>query len=53
VDRWWSEQKFWCQKEKGAAINDIHSHSMTINGNEVSNDKLYERIKVCINAETR
>lgn len=41
------------RKDEGADINDNQSHSMTTNGNGISNHKLYGRIKVGINAETR
>jgi len=41
------------RKDEGATINDTHSHSLTINGNGISTHKVYGRIKVGINAETR
>jgi len=41
------------RNEEGVAINDIHSHSLAINGNGISNHKVYGRIKVGINVETR
>jgi len=41
------------QMEGGATINDHHGHSMVIDGNKVSNHKVFGRIKVRIDPELR
>lgn len=41
------------RQEEGRAINDIQSHLLSVKGNGTSNHKLFGRIKVGINTETR